>query len=69
MHSHHAVVQLSPVTIPLPSYAHGVVAALGSAGLIHQADRLRVTMIFGQHLLAAVVEFFFIPLDAFQKTL
>jgi hypothetical protein len=69
MHSHHAVVHLAPVAIPLPSHAHRVVAALGNPGLVHHADRVRVTMIFGHDLLATVVELFFIPLDGFEKTL
>jgi hypothetical protein len=69
MHSHHAVVHLPAVAVPLPSHAHGVVAALGCPRLIHHADRLRVTILLGHHLLAAVVEFLFIPLDGFEKTL
>jgi len=63
MHSHHAVVHLAPVAIPWPSHAHRVVATLGDPGLIHHADRLRVTMIVGNDLLATIVEFLFIPLD------
>jgi hypothetical protein len=69
MHSHHAVVHLAPVAVPLPRDARGVVAALGDPGLVHHADRVRVTMIFGHNLLATVVEFLFIPLDGFEKTL
>jgi hypothetical protein len=69
MYSHHAVVHLAPVAAPLPSHANRVVAALGNRGLVHHADRVRVTMIFGQDLLATVVELFFIPLDGFKKTL
>jgi hypothetical protein len=69
MHSHHAVVHLASVTVPLPRDAHRVVAALGNAGLVHHADRVRVTMILGHDVLATVVELFFIPLDGFEKTL
>jgi len=69
MHSHHAVVHLPPVAVPLPRDAHRVVAALGDPGLVHHADRLRVSMILGHDLLATVVEFFLIPLDGFEKTL
>jgi hypothetical protein len=69
MHSHHAVVDLAPVAAPLPSHANRVVAALGNRRLVHHANRVRVTMIFGQELLATVVELFLIPLDGFEKTL
>jgi len=69
MHSHHTVIHLAPVAIPLPRDAHRVVATLGDPGLVHHADRRRVRMIFGHRLLATVVEFLFIPLDGFEKTL
>jgi hypothetical protein len=69
MDSHHTVVHLSTVAVPLASHAHRVVAALGDPRLVHDADRLRMTVLFGQQLLATVVEFFFIPLDRFEKTL
>ena len=69
MHSHHAIIHLSPIAVPLPCHAHGVVAALGDAGFIHHADRLRVSMIFGHDVLTPIVEFLFIPLDGFEETL
>ena len=69
MHSHHAVIHLPPTAIPLPPDAHRVVATLGGPGLVHHADRLRVSMILGHDLLATVVEFLLIPLDRFEKTL
>jgi hypothetical protein len=69
MHSHHAVVHLAPVAVPLPPHAHGVATALARPGLVHHADRLRVSMIFGHDLLAVVVESLFIPLDRFEETL
>jgi hypothetical protein len=69
MHSHHTIVHLAPIAIPLPVHAHGVRAALGNPGLVHYADRLRVSMLLGHDLLATVVQFFFIPLDGFEKTL
>ena len=69
MHSHHAIIHLSPIAVPLPRHAHRIVAALGDAGLVHHADRLRVTMILGHDLLATIVEFLFIPLDGFEETL
>ncbi len=69
MHSHHAVIHFALVTIPLPSHAHRVVAALGNPRLVHHADRVRMSVIFSHDLLTAVVEFFFIPLDGFEETL
>lgn len=69
MHPHHAIIHLSPIAVPLPPHAHGVVAALDDPGFIHHADRLRVAMISGHHLLTASVEFLLIPLDGFEETL
>jgi hypothetical protein len=69
MHSHHAIVHLAPVAIPLPPDAHRVVPALGDGGLIHHADRVGVSMVLGHDLLATVVQFFLIPLDGFEQTL
>jgi len=69
MHSHHTIIHLSPAAIPLPCHTHGIVAALGDPGFIHHADRLRVAMISGHHLLATIMEFLFIPLDGFEETL
>jgi len=69
MHSHHAVVYLTPIAIPLPRNAHRVVATLGGPRVVHHADRLRVTVLLGHDLLATVVEFLGIPLDRFEETL
>ena len=69
MHSHHAIIHLSPIAVPLPPDTHGIVAALGDGGFIHHADRLRVAVISGHHLLATIMEFLFIPLDGFQEML
>lgn len=69
MHSHHAVVHLAQVAVPLPRDADRVLAALGNPGLVHDADRIGMSVIFGHDLLAAVMEFFFIPLDRFEETL
>ena len=69
MHPHHAVVHLPPIAVPLPRDPHRVIATLGDPGLVHHADRLRVGMISGHDLLAAVVELLLIPLDVFEKTL
>jgi len=69
MDPHHAVVQLAAVAIPLPPHASGVVSALGDARLVHHADRRGMGMIFGDDLLAAVVQFLFIPLVGFHEAL
>ena len=69
MHSHHAVVHLAPVAIPLPRNTHRVVPALGDRRLVHHADRVGVGVVFGDDLLATVVEFLLIPLDGFEETL
>jgi hypothetical protein len=69
MHSHYAVVHLSPVPIPLPPDPHRIVPALGDRRFVHHADRVGVSVISGHDLLTAVVEFLFIPLDGFEETL
>jgi len=69
MHSHHAIIHLSPIAVPLSPNAHGIVAALGDGGFIHHADRLRMAVISGHNLLATIMEFLFIPLDGFEETL
>jgi hypothetical protein len=69
MHAHHAIIHLSPIAVPLPPDANCIVPALGDGGFIHHADRLRVAMISGHHLLATIMEVLFIPLDGFEETL
>lgn len=69
MYAHHAVVHFAQVAVPLPPHAHRVVAALGDPGLVHHANSLGMRMILGNDPLAAVVEFFFIPLARFEETL
>jgi hypothetical protein len=69
MHAHHTVVHLAAVPIPLPTDAHGVVATLGRAGLVHTTNGLGMGMISGDDLLAPVSELFFVPLDRFEEPL
>jgi len=69
MHSHHAVVDLPTVSVPLPTGTHSLIATLGRAGLVHAADGLNVSMLFRDELLASVSELLFIPLDRFKKAL
>jgi len=69
MYPHDAVVDLPPIAVVLPTDAHRLFAALGRTRLIHAANRLWVRMVGGDDLLAPISEFFFIPLDRFEKAL
>ena len=69
MNAHHAVVDLAAVAVVLPARAHRLLAALGRARLVDAADGLGMGLLLGDDLLAAVAEFFFIPLDRFEKAL
>jgi hypothetical protein len=69
MHSHHAIVNLPAVSVPLPTDAHRIFAAFGRAGLVHATDGFGMGMVFRHDLLAPVSEFLFIPLDRFEKAL
>lgn len=69
MDSHHAVVDLAPVAVPLPRDAHRSVSAFADGGLVHHANRLGVRVLGRNDPLTLVVEFFLIPLARFQETL
>jgi hypothetical protein len=69
MHSHDAIVHLSPVAVPLSPNTHRVFATLGHPRLIDTANGLRVSVVFGHNLLAPILQLFFIPLDRFEKPL
>jgi hypothetical protein len=69
MHSHHAVVHLAPVAVPLPPHPRRVVPALGDCGLVHHANCIGMRVVSRHDLLATVMEFLFIPLDGFEETL
>lgn len=69
MNRHHTVVDLAPVAVPLPTDSHRLFAALGRTRLVHATDGLRVGMVCGDNLLAAISELLFIPLDRFEKAL
>jgi hypothetical protein len=69
VHSHHAVVDLAPVAVPLPCYADRLFAALGHSRLVHHADRLGMSVLGGHDLLTSIPHFLLIPLDRFEKTL
>jgi hypothetical protein len=69
MDSHHAIVHLSFIAVPLSSDAHGVLTALAHPRFIHGADGFGVSVVADHDLLATIAQFFFIPLDRFEKTL
>jgi hypothetical protein len=69
MNADHAVVHLSAVAIPLAANPHRCLAALGRARFVHATDGLGMRMVFGDDLLAAISELFFIPLDRFEEPL
>ena len=69
MNAHNTVVDLSTVAIPLAPDTHCLVAALGSARLVHTTDGLGVAMVVSNDLLAPISELLFIPLDRFEKAL
>ena len=69
MNGNRTVIDLTTVPIPLAIDAHRLLAALRRAGLVHATDGLVMGMVFRDDLLAAALEFLFIPLDRFEKTL
>jgi hypothetical protein len=69
VNGHDAIVDLAPIAVPLPTGSHGFFAALGRPRLIHAPDGVGISMVFGDDLLAAISEFFFIPLDRFEEPL
>ena len=64
-----AVLHFAPVAVVLTLHARGLPAALGRSRLIDHTQRLRVRMLGGHQLLAAVAEPLFVPPDRFQKSL
>jgi hypothetical protein len=69
MNSHHTVLDLAHVAVPLAGGAHCVVATLGCAGFVNAADCLGVRMILGHDLLASISQLVFIPFDRFEESL
>lgn len=69
MHSHSAIVDLTAVAVVLPRSAHGFAAALADAGLVHAANGLGMRVVSSHHLLTAIAQFLFIPLDRFEEAL
>jgi hypothetical protein len=69
VHSDDTVVNLSTVSVPLPTDAHRISTAFGGPRLIHATDGVGVGMVFRDDLLAPVSELLSIPLDRFEKAL
>jgi hypothetical protein len=67
--THHAIVDLAPAAVPLPPDTDRLAAAFGNPRFVQDSDRFSMRMVLGHNLLATVMEFLFIPLDAFQETL
>ena len=64
-----AVLDFAAVAVVLTLHACCVLAALGRARFINHAQRLRVGVLAGHQLLAAVAELLLVPRDGFEKTL
>lgn len=69
MHGHNTVVHLPAVPIPLATNSDRFFTTLGRPRLIHAADGIGMSMVFGDDLLAAISELFFIPMDRFEEPL
>lgn len=69
MNTDGAVFHLATIAVVLASHADGVAAALVSSRFVDGSNGLRVDVIAGNHLLAAVAEQFFIPLDRLKESL
>jgi len=69
MNCDHAVVDLTPVAVPLATGPNGLVAALGRARLVHTTNRVGVGVLCGDDLLAPISELLFIPPNRFEKAL
>jgi len=64
-----AVLDLAAVAVVLTFHTCGLPAAFGCSRLIDHPQRLRVRMLGGHQLLAAVAEPLFVPADGFEKSL
>jgi hypothetical protein len=69
VHGHNTVVHLSAVPIPLATDSDRLFTTLGRPRLIHAPDGIGMSMVLDDDLLAAISEFFFIPLDRFEESL
>ena len=69
MNTDHAVVDLAETPQPLPRGGDGLVATLARSGLVHDTDRLGVSVFVGDELLAPVTHLHLIPLDRFDEAL
>ena len=69
MNSHHTVVDLTAVAVPLATDPNGLFTALGRTRLVHTADSVGVGVLCGNNLLAPISELLFIPLNRLEKAL
>jgi hypothetical protein len=69
MHSHDAVLHFASTAAPLALGSHCVRPALGHGRLINHANRLGMSVLASDDLLAPRSQSFLVPLDGFQKTL
>ena len=69
MNSNHTVVDLTSVPIPLASGPYRLTATLGRAGLIDATDRLGMSMLSSNDLLAPISQPLFVPFNRFKKAL
>ena len=67
MNAHGAVLHLAAIAVVLTGDRRGTATAFGRAGFIDRADRLVVSVLARDNLLAAIPQLLFIPLDRFQK--
>jgi hypothetical protein len=69
MNPHNTVIDFPAVAIVLPPNAHRIFATFRRARLVDATDCLGMGVVFGHDLLASISQFFFIPLDQFEKAL
>ena len=69
MNTDGTVFDFSAIAVVLPRNTDRVTTALVGPRFVDGPNGLRVSMIFGDDLLAAVAEQFFIPLDRLEESL
>jgi len=69
MDTHHTVVDLATVSVPLPTGPHRFLATLGRPRFVHAANRVWMGVVPRHDLLTPVSQFLFIPTDRFQEAL
>lgn len=69
MNTHRTVVDLPPVAIVLTADSGCTMAALRRARFVDDANGARMCVVLDHDFNAPITDFFFIPLDGFQKSL